>query len=174
MTRLTRPTDPGELNGRTGALRRQPTADDAAADGPAPRAVPAGGRERDRKQAPVAQLAFERNSLPQVRWLTARTGAGARLSRERCEELVLAVDELATNSVVHGGGHGELRLWPTAEGILCEVRDHGTIADPLVGRRPPRPEQIGGRGLWVVGRLCDRMDVCSSPGRTVVRVHVRR
>jgi anti-sigma regulatory factor (Ser/Thr protein kinase) len=109
-----------------------------------------------------------------VRRLAGAAAERAQLCRARREDLVLAVDELATNSVVHGGGRGELQMWPTRDGILCEVRDGGHICDPLVGARPPRPGQLDGRGLWIAGQLCDRLEIASSPGRTVVRVHVSR
>lgn len=126
------------------------------------------------QREPLARVSFSRESLPQVRRLAGAAAERARLGRTRREELVLAVDELATNSVVHGGGRGELQMWPTTDGIVCEVRDSGHISDPLVGARAPRPGQLGGRGLWVAGQLCDHLEIASSPGRTVVRVHMRR
>ena len=122
----------------------------------------------------LLRLSFSRESLPRVRRLVAAAAGRARMGRARSQDLVLVVDELASNSVMHGGGSGELRLWSTAAGVLCEVRDCGHIADPLVGRRPPRPERRDGRGLWVVGQLSEDVEICSSPGRTVVRARVRR
>jgi anti-sigma regulatory factor (Ser/Thr protein kinase) len=124
------------------------------------------------REAP-AEMEFTRTSLRAVRRFVALGAERARLGRGRREDLVLAVDELATNSVTYGGGRGELSLWCEAGEVRCEVRDRGHITDPLVGRRRPAPEQLTGRGLWVVGRLCDEVEIRSSPGRTVVRVHMR-
>ena len=56
---------------------------------------------------------------------------------------------------------------------MLEVRDAGHIREPLVGRRRPTPEQQSGRGLWLVNRLCDLVQIRSSHEGTVVRVHVR-
>lgn len=92
----------------------------------------------------------------------------------RVEDFVLAVDELVTNSVMYGGGSGELRIWWQAGEIVCEVHDRGHILDPLVGRRPPRPRQPAGRGLWIAGQLCDRLEISSRPRRTIARVRMRR
>ncbi|HEY1450507.1 MAG TPA: ATP-binding protein, partial [Solirubrobacteraceae bacterium] len=89
------------------------------------------------------------------------------------EDFVLAVNELATNSVQHGGGGGMLRVWQEPGALVCDVRDRGFIEDPLAGRRRPPIDQYGGRGLWLVNRLCDLVQIRSSPSGTVVRVHMR-
>lgn len=119
-----------------------------------------------------AELDFTAALLREVRLLVAREARQTRLSGSRCEDLVLAIDELATNSVTHGGGSGTLTVWRDEDAIACEVRDSGHIDDPLVGLRPPDPEQLSGRGLWVVSRLCDHVQISSSPGRTLVRVQM--
>jgi anti-sigma regulatory factor (Ser/Thr protein kinase) len=92
---------------------------------------------------------------------------------EHIEELVLAVDELATNSIRHGGGSGTLRCWREGEALLCEVQDRGWIDAPLVGRRRPDPEASSGRGVWLANQLCDLVQIRSSSTGTVVRVHKR-
>jgi anti-sigma regulatory factor (Ser/Thr protein kinase) len=120
-----------------------------------------------------AELRFTAASVRDVRRLVAREAERTRLSRGRREDLVLAVDELATNSVSYGGGGGTLGVWREDLAIACEVRDSGHIEDPLVGSRPPDPKRLTGRGLWVVSRLCDYVHISSSPGRTAVRVQMR-
>ncbi len=50
---------------------------------------------------------------------------------------MLAVNELAANSVRHGGGRGELHVWHEDDALVCEVRDAGCITDPLAGRHIP-------------------------------------
>jgi anti-sigma regulatory factor (Ser/Thr protein kinase) len=95
------------------------------------------------------------------------------LDDERGERLVLAVNELASNSIRHGGGRGRLLVWREADTLLCEVRDDGHIADPLAGRRRPMIEEYGGRGMWLANQLCDLVQVRSSPRGSVVRTHMR-
>jgi len=129
-------------------------------------ALPAPGGE-------VNELAFARGSLAELRravldWATAQT-----LGIERAEELVLAVDELATNSIRYGGGTGRLRCWREGATLLCEVRDAGWIEAPLVGRERPAPDAQGGRGMWLVNQLCDLVQIRSAPAGSVVRVHKR-
>lgn len=121
---------------------------------------------------PPVQMDFDACSLRFLRRFVARCAAGLGMSSHRGEDLVLAVDELATNSIAYGGGGGTLLVWRAGEQIVCEVRDGGHIEDPLVGLRLPAPEQLTGRGLWIVRRLCDSVRVDSLPGRTAVRIHM--
>ncbi len=81
------------------------------------------------------------------------------------------MDELASNSIRHGGGVGLLRCWREADTLLCEVHDAGQIEAPLVGRSRPTPEARCGRGVWLVNQLCDLVQIRSAAAGTVVRVH---
>jgi anti-sigma regulatory factor (Ser/Thr protein kinase) len=119
------------------------------------------------------ELAFTGEALGSLRLFVSREAAAASLEAARAEDLVLAVNELATNSVRHGGGRGTLRIWTESETLMCEVRDAGRIAEPLAGRIPPTPEQCTGRGLWVVNCLCDLVQIRSTDAGSVVRVHMR-
>jgi anti-sigma regulatory factor (Ser/Thr protein kinase) len=119
------------------------------------------------------ELAFAAGGLGAIRRLVAEHGSRAGLSESSREDLVLAVNELVTNSVQYGGGEGSLTIWHDREALLCEVRDRGLIRDRLVGRLPPPVEQYGGRGLWLANHLCDLVQIRSGTEGTVVRVHMR-
>ena len=54
---------------------------------------------------------FDIEDLRALRSAVATAAAGASLHGERADDLVLAVNELATNSICHGGGQGTLRIW---------------------------------------------------------------
>jgi anti-sigma regulatory factor (Ser/Thr protein kinase) len=118
--------------------------------------------------------AFGPSSLGEIRSVVAAFASRAGLAPRRVEDFVLAMNELVGNSLRHGGGTGEVRLWVEADTVLGEVRDRGSIVDPLAGRRRPSPEQSGGRGLWIVNHVSDLVQIRSRPGSTVVRVHVAR
>ena len=85
---------------------------------------------------------------------------------------MLAVNEAAANSIVHGGGHGVLRTWSENGSLVCEVRDRGRITDPLVGRRRPPLDATTGRGVWLAHQICDLVQLRSGADGTVVRVHM--
>jgi anti-sigma regulatory factor (Ser/Thr protein kinase) len=122
----------------------------------------------------AARVDVSLDALAAVRRLVALHAARARLGADRTADMLVAVNEIATNSVRHGGGRGVLRLWHEPGALICEVRDSGRIDDPLVGRRRPRTGQIGGYGLWLANQLCDLVQIRSLPEGNVVRLHMRR
>ncbi|MEU7998385.1 sensor histidine kinase [Micromonospora sp. NPDC049060] len=122
---------------------------------------------------PVSALVYEVDTLSAVRRFVAGHGAAVGLDEDRLADLQIAVTELATNSVAHAGGTGVLRVWRTAEHLVCEIRDDGWLADPLAGRLTPAANGIGGRGLVIVQALCDLVRVHTTAGGTTVRMYVR-
>jgi anti-sigma regulatory factor (Ser/Thr protein kinase) len=124
---------------------------------------------------PVRELAFAgAGALEPMRRLVSRWASEARLSGEQEKDLVLAVNEVATNTIRHAGGDGRLRLWVQHDVAICEVRDGGRIAHPMVGREQPPPGTPGGWGLWLANQLCDLVQIRAFPGHSVVRLHMRR
>lgn len=112
--------------------------------------------------------------LGDLRIFVSRRSAAFGLDPARTDDLVLAVNEIVTNTLRHGGGRGVLRLWHEGSSLVCEVRDRGQIDEPMVGRRRPSPTQKGGFGLWLVNQICDLVQVRSFASGTVVRVHMGR
>ena len=124
--------------------------------------------------ASSVRVGFQAGSLGGLRSLVFREVMAAGLSSERAEDAVTAVNEVASNSLRHAGGHGELRIWRTADWVVCEVSDDGHIDEPLVGRTRPTIGATGGRGLWMVNQLCELVQVRSFSAGTTVRMHLRR
>jgi anti-sigma regulatory factor (Ser/Thr protein kinase) len=120
--------------------------------------------------APLQKRAFGIDDLWSLRRFVSARASEELLDNERSESLVLAVNELASNSVRHGGGTGTLLMWREADALVCEVRDHGYLAHLPSGC--PEREAFGGRGLWLVSMLCDQVQVHSSPAGSAVRVHM--
>lgn len=126
-----------------------------------------------RPPAPTPAVAFAEDDLPQVRAHVYGRAREAGLDPERTANLVLAISELAANSIRHAGGRGEVRVWAEPDELIAEVTDGGTFEDPLVGRIRPTPVQLYGRGLWLVNQFCDLVQIRSSESGSVVRVHMR-
>jgi anti-sigma regulatory factor (Ser/Thr protein kinase) len=132
------------------------------------------GGELAEPDGQLFEIHFDLERLAIVRRLIVAHASAAGLTPTRTSDLVLAVNELASNSVSHGGGHGSLRIWRRGRSLICEVRDRGRIEDPLAGRREPGPEQPRGRGLWIANQICDLVQIrCGEGWGTAVRVHMQ-
>ena len=121
----------------------------------------------------TTDLEFDATGLGEIRTVVSRLAAEHGCTRDTVEGFVLAVNEVATNSVRHGGGRGLLRVWADGAELVCEVRDHGRIDEPLIGRIRPEPTANGGFGLWLANQLCDLVQIRWSPDGSVVRLHLR-
>lgn len=113
--------------------------------------------------------AFRAGELPALRQCVARRAEIAGFSTHVIQDLVLAVNEVATDSVVDRGG-GILRVWSQGEALVCEVSDGGVIDEP---RSRSGVNQADRGGLWLANQLCDLVQVRSSGGGSVVRMHKR-
>ena len=113
-----------------------------------------------------------RSDLSQVRALVLQQAREAGLAESRSNDLVLAVSEVAANTLRHTRASGTLGIWHDDDEIVCEIRDSGTIADPEAGRRKPAPDASGGHGLWIVRQVCDLVELTSDANGTTVRMHM--
>ena len=111
--------------------------------------------------------------LGPARRLVADHARRAGLGEERTVDLVLAVNEIAANTISHTTGRGVLHIWATPEEIVCQVHDRGEITDPLAGRVRQGPGDRG-QGLWLVNQVCDLVELRTGPAGTTVRMHMRR
>jgi anti-sigma regulatory factor (Ser/Thr protein kinase) len=111
-------------------------------------------------------------NLSEVRTLAEKQARAAGLPEDRVVDFVIAVSEVAANTVRHAHSPGSMEIWTDAGEIVCEIRDAGVIADPLVGSKPPPAGATGGHGLWLVYQVCDRVDLHSDANGTVIRMHM--
>ncbi|NRQ36204.1 ATP-binding protein [Nonomuraea sp. NN258] len=118
----------------------------------------------------VLCASFARGRITVLRRAVSEHAAYEGLSGRTLEDFVLAVNEVTTNAVVHGGGRGELRLWAAGDRLWCEVTDHGPGLPPgwMSDAGPPTGFEGGGRGLWLTRMLCDHVTIVSGPGGTSV------
>jgi len=120
--------------------------------------------------ASAETLGYETDLAP-VRKMVEACARRTSLAAERVTDLVLAVNEIAANTLGHTKSGGVLRVWRGAAEILCQVHDQGWIADPLAGR-VKRPPDARGHGLFLVNQLCDLVELRTGPGGTTVRMHM--
>jgi anti-sigma regulatory factor (Ser/Thr protein kinase) len=111
--------------------------------------------------------------LASVRALVREQASAAGLPTARVADLVLAVSEVAANTLRHARSAGTLTITRDSVEIVVEVRDAGVITDPLAGRRTPVPGALNGHGLWLVFQVCDQVELLSGVDGTLVRMHMR-
>jgi anti-sigma regulatory factor (Ser/Thr protein kinase) len=116
---------------------------------------------------------FQTGTLSAVRQFVSARAIAAGFSTKTAEDLVVAVNEVATNSAVHGGGGGVLRIWREDSVLICEIHDTGYIDDPLAGYVRPDRSRAGGFGLWLTNQICDLVQVRTFAGGNAVRMHMR-
>jgi anti-sigma regulatory factor (Ser/Thr protein kinase) len=115
----------------------------------------------------LLQMRFTAADLPRLRLRVATAAAAAGLDENRCEELVLAVYELACNAILHGGGGGRLLLSRVEGSVRCQVSDDGPgFADTApTGDADTAPP---GGGLWLARQLTDGIDIDGGGDRGAV------
>jgi anti-sigma regulatory factor (Ser/Thr protein kinase) len=120
---------------------------------------------------PICSLDFD-GDLWALRHYLAELEMLRELDPGRLKDLIFAVNEAASNAVLHGDGTCRARIWRDGGRIVSEILTASPIADPLAGRRRPESDAIGGRGLWLINELCDLVEVRSGPAGASVRMHV--
>lgn len=122
--------------------------------------------------SPLLARDFDRGQVTEVRHAVAACAHQSGLAGQRLEDFVLAVNELITNAVRHGGGTGRLRMWWDETGVTCEVSDAGLgiMEEQVANRERPVPGRAGGWGLWLARQLSDEMVVSTGPDGTTVQV----
>jgi anti-sigma regulatory factor (Ser/Thr protein kinase) len=131
------------------------------------------GRPYVRHRSADAMTFVYTTNLSEVRVLAETRAREAGLAEDRVIDFVIAVSEVAANTVKHAHSPGSMEIWSDAGEIVCEIRDGGVIADPVtVGRQPPAADASGGHGLWLVHQICDKVELRSSSGGTTIRLHM--
>jgi anti-sigma regulatory factor (Ser/Thr protein kinase) len=112
---------------------------------------------------------FDYHSLVQVRHEIEHTCAAAGLTEHALYWFVVAVNEITTNAVRHGGGRGRLHLWREDNRLRCRVVDRGPGIPPdRHGEKRPSPYTLGGRGLWLARQGCESVMLDTGPHGSVV------
>ena len=122
---------------------------------------------------PAQELAYSIAELAPLRHLVSARALDLAVPADKVRDFTVAVSEVATNSIRHGGGRGVLRMWVGGGSLVCELSDAGFISDPLAGKIRPNGVQHGGRGLWFAHQLCDLVQIRSTrQDGTRIRLHL--
>jgi anti-sigma regulatory factor (Ser/Thr protein kinase) len=104
------------------------------------------------------------------------------LSQEQQDNLAVATAEALSNAAVHGNGlraglYVSVRIRFTSKGdLVVEVRDSGRGFDRAGVRDPTDPSYLllpGGRGIFLMRKLVDRVAFNKAGNVVSLRLHVR-
>ena len=110
---------------------------------------------------------FSYDDLDTLRHDVTRFAENNGLADPALYRFVLAVHELATNAVRHGGGRGHLDLRRTGDHLRCRISDHGPGMPYEHPPDRPAPGTLSGRGLWLARHGGDLTWTSDSHGTTV-------
>lgn len=124
---------------------------------------PSGDEKRAAKVFP-AQL----NQLEAISEFVTAAARQAHMGERDIFAVQMAVDEAATNIIVHGyqereGATLSIACWKEADGLVIEIRDRGRPFDPCDVPEPdlhtPLEERReGGLGIFLMRRMMDRIE----------------
>ncbi len=124
-----------------------------AAGAPWPSAAPPDAETREELAWDLSDVGELPRVRSEVRRLAmARAGDAGSDAGDLSDQLILALDEMASNALRHGGGGGvRALLRSTAEAWLVDVTDcaYTRPPSPAVGRDPAE----GGLGLYLIAEL---------------------
>jgi serine/threonine-protein kinase RsbW len=114
----------------------------------------------------------ELNQLATLRRFVEETAQSLHADRGAVEDMILAVDEAATNIILHGygGQPGSIQVEVSLEDGFLQVRlrDQATLFDPT---QVPPPDlslplerrRFGGLGVYLARECMDEVSYCVSP-----------
>ncbi|GAA4875446.1 ATP-binding protein [Actinomycetospora straminea] len=144
---------------------RYRTPQDVLASVPAPPAPALGPADLATTFAGVA-------ALREVRRAAKAQAREAGLDEEQVEGCVMAVGELASNSIEHGPGSGTVSWWTRPGRVVAQIDDIGHMSTTTPGLRRPEVRSVRGRGVWLARQLSDVLHLWTGADGTHVRVEL--
>lgn len=121
------------------------------------------------------------DSMHDIRKFVEDAGAAAGLKREDSLKLLLVIEELFTNTVMHGyGGDTDSPVWLALEAISGGVRlsyeDEAPPHDPLTSFTPMKTsvmlneQPVGGLGVKLIRKLASDLSYSRERDRNCIRL----
>jgi anti-sigma regulatory factor (Ser/Thr protein kinase) len=114
--------------------------------------------------SPLRRFPARMDSLAEIRKFVEDSGGAAGLKREQSLKLLLIVEELFSNTVMHGyGEESDSPVWigfeATAKGLVLSYEDEASPHDPLSSFTPMKTsvmlneQPVGGLGVKLIRKL---------------------
>lgn len=110
-------------------------------------------------------LPSDPNNINQVEQLVEQLASRYRLDQEKHDNLLISLTEAVSNAIIHGNKQDRSKVvrigfTQLTDGLAIRVSDQGggfnydSLPDPTC---PERICECGGRGVFLMHQLCDRM-----------------
>jgi anti-sigma regulatory factor (Ser/Thr protein kinase) len=130
---------------------------------------------------PQRRFSARMGSMAEIRKFVEDQGAAAGLKREECLKLLLIVEELFTNTVMHGYGEDSdapvwIALEPAAKGLVLSYEDEAPPHDPLSSFTPMKTsvmvdeQPVGGLGVKLIRKLATDLSYRRERDRNCIRL----
>jgi anti-sigma regulatory factor (Ser/Thr protein kinase) len=137
---------------------------------------------RDQRSPPAAPVDLDllvhldsADDLGELRRRLRSWGASCGMGGPDTDDIVIAVDEIATNALEHGKPPACVRGWTTPDALFVQVDDQGRASIPATtGYQRPSTDARRGRGIWIARHLADVMTTHTGPTGTTVAMRFVR
>lgn len=126
------------------------------------------------------KVACSIDNLKNIRSFVSKRLHELSVSELEINMLVLAVDEICANLIIHSNNNNEqqqleVAIQDDAEGVAFEIKDQGEAFDVNSYEIPDideiiRTKRKGGLGLILVKRIMDKIELRKEKGHTVLRL----
>ena len=115
---------------------------------------------------PTLRFLAELKSLAAIRSFVAEAATSLGANSDTAEDLVQAVDEAATNIILHGyagkPGEIEVRVHCQAKSLVISLRDDAPAFDPTLVQPPDitlplEKRPLGGLGIYIIRKSTDEI-----------------
>jgi len=113
---------------------------------------------------------FQPADLAPVRRAAEEMALRSGLAEPHADRFVLALSEALTNVISHAGRAGEVRVYVDGDQLVAEITDHGDGLDTTPVDDPPANHATHGRGLWLMRRCVDRVEIFRQDVGTRIRL----
>jgi len=131
--------------------------------------------------SPHRRFSARMDSMREIREFVEDAGTNAGLAREDVLKLILIVEELFTNTVMHGyGGDSDAPVWmsiePVAPGLALSYEDEAPAHDPLGSFTPMKTsvmlneQPVGGLGVKLIRKLATDISYRRERERNCIRL----
>ncbi|MFK4066351.1 ATP-binding protein [Streptomyces sp. NPDC029674] len=130
---------------------------------------------RDLPASPLLESPLTLDDLPRLRMLIDRHADREGLPEPRRGDFIVAIDAVATDAIAHADGGGTLVLRRANGHLECRIHDSGPEfpVGVVPGSAAGTGEHAAGSGLWLAGRITDRLTVCAGTVGAVVTLAMR-